>query len=285
MTKKYGALLVCFFVSLFVFAMDWPVREGRLIANFGSNDAGIPLLGNSFAAAGPVYAADVGKLIFVRDPEHPSSQLPSPLGSWLAVDHGDNMVGIYSRYEENHSAQIPTMVEKSTVLASAGSSGWAKQSGLYFAIFDRRERRWVNPQVLIAGIEDTTPPVIRQVELRSTGGTPYNPAVIQRIPQGLYSVFVDASDIISGGESLTPNRISCSINGAEAGTLSFETLVSRQGKRMVYRNGIKDAAGVYDPRGFGLGEIRLNRGQAAMVIEASDMAGNSRSVTYRLTID
>ncbi|MDR2470608.1 MAG: hypothetical protein LBD09_00685 [Treponema sp.] len=264
--------------------MDWPVREGRLVSNFGGSDRGIPLVGDAFASPGPVYPAEVGKLVFVHDPAHPAVRFPSPLGSWMAVDHGENMVGIYGRFEDRRGAP-PAMVERNTVLANAGKTGWTEQSGLYFSFFDRKERRWVNPALLLAGREDTIPPVIRQVELRSAAGTPYNPAQIQRLPQGLYTVFVDASDSAAGETNLAPNRLSCSINGVEAGALSFETLVSREGRRMVYRQGLVPAEGVYDGRGFGLGEIRLSRGQVTIVVEARDMAGNSRGVTYRLSVD
>ena len=285
-------LAFCFLLcgAFCVFAIDWPVREGTLAANFGTSDGGIPLLGDSIAAAGSINPVDVGELVFVHDPDNPALRFPSPLGSWMALDHGDNMIGIYSRYEDRRGAPVPTMMETGTVLASVGRTGWAEQDGLYFAFFDRRERRWVNPSLIISGfisrVEDTVPPVIRQVELRTMAGTSINPAVVQNLSQGLYTIYADVWDTFeAGGQPAAPNRITCSINGIETGVLSFETLVSRDGKRMVYRNGMVQAAQVYDPRGFGLGELRLTRGQAVLVIEARDMAGNTRSVTYRLTID
>ncbi|MCL1815105.1 MAG: hypothetical protein FWG27_04725 [Treponema sp.] len=288
--KKSTALFFIFFLSFFAFAIDWPAREGRVTANFGISDEGIPLLGNEFAAAGPVFPADMGELIFVHDPENHAVRFPSPLGSWMALDHGDNMAGIYGRYEDRQGTPVPTLVESGTVLAAAGRTGWSQQNGFYFAVFDRRERRWVNPSVIItgniSGIEDRTPPVIRQVELRTVAGTPINPGLTQRLTQGLYTIYVDVWDSQgTGGELLAPNRITCSINGEEKAVLSYETLVSREGKRMVYRSGTVPAAQVYDPRGFGLGEIRLTRGQAILVIEARDIMDNARSVTYRLTID
>ena len=290
MIRKTAAFAVLFSVSFFVFAIGWPVREGSLTANFGINDGGIPLLGNFIESSGSVFPSDVGELIFVYDPENPAAHFPSPLGSWLAVDHGDNLVGIYSRYEDRRDAPVPSVMETGTVIASAGKSGWTEKNGLYFAIFDRGERRWVNPSVLItgtiSGVEDTTPPVIRQVELRNMAGTSFNPAVVQRFSQGLYTIYVDASDtLVQGGEALAPNRITCSVNGTETGLLSFETLISRDGKRMVYRNGTVPASQVFDEKGFGLGEIHLTRGQATLVIEARDMADNTRSVTYRLNIE
>ncbi|MDR0448471.1 MAG: hypothetical protein LBH07_07365, partial [Treponema sp.] len=46
--KKAAAFLILIFsVSFFLFAIDWPVREGTIAQNFGINDAGIPLLGDS----------------------------------------------------------------------------------------------------------------------------------------------------------------------------------------------------------------------------------------------
>jgi len=288
---KAGAFFILVFsLSFFVFAIDWPAKEGKLTANFGSGDGGVPFLGNSFTASGSVLPSDMGELIFVHDPENSAARFPSPLGSWMALDHGDNMVGIYARYEDRLDAPAPTMVENNTVLAATGKTGWSKQEGFYFAFFDRKERRWVNPSVLItgnvSGIVDTIPPVIRQVELRTVGGTSVNPAYIQHLPQGIFTIYVDAFDTLeAGGESLAPNRITCSVNGVETAVLSFETLISREGKRMAYRSGLVPASQVYDPKGFGMGEIRLTRGQAVLVIEARDIADNVRAVTYRLTIE
>jgi hypothetical protein len=285
-SKKAFILVLFTAFSLFVFAIDWPVSEGTLIANFGSNDGGAPVLGNSFAVSGSIYPAELGELIFFHDPENPASRFPSPMGSWTALDHGDNLVGLYSRFEDRRGVPFPTMVERGTVLASAGRSGWAEAEGFYFAFFDRRERRWINPSIIISALEDPQPPVIRQVELRNAAGSSFNPASVRSIPQGLYSIFVDTVDTVTaGGYSLAPNRIICTINGAEAGGISFETLISKEGERMVYRNGIIPASRVYDPRGFGLGEVRFSRGQATLVVEARDMADNSRSVSYRLAIE
>jgi hypothetical protein len=284
--KRAFAFVALFSASLLAFAFDWPVRKGQLIANFGSNDNGIPLLGDSFRASGSIFPSNVGELIFMHDPENPAARLPSPLGSWMAIDHGDNLVGLYGRYEDRHLVPIPALVETTTVLATAGKSGWAANDGVFFVFYDRRERRWVNPSIIISSVEDTVPPVIRQVELRNAAGTPFNPSVTHILAQGLYRLYVDVTDTLQpGGEYLAPNRITYSNNGAEMATLSFETLMSRDGQNMVYRNGLVTAASVYDPKGFGMGEIRLTRGQALLVIEARDMANNVRSVTYRLTID
>jgi hypothetical protein len=70
------------------------------------------------------------------------------------------------------------------------------------------------------------------------------------------------------------------------GELKFETLISKNGKHMVSRNGLTAASLVYGSYPFyNLGEIQLTRGQVLLVIEAEDIERNNRAVTYRLTID
>jgi len=285
--KKYFALFCIIFpVSIMSFAMDWPSRNGVLISNFGSNDRGTAVQFSTFRADGPIYPAEVGELVFYQDASNSASRFPSPLGSWMSLDHGDNLIGIYSRFKNSDSPSI-TIAEKNTIIAASGRSGWSSEDGFSFAFFDRKERRWINPSILITPLEDTRPPVIRGVELRSASGAMVNPANVRTIAQGTYTIYVDAYDTIAPtGEILAPNRIICTLNGAEERELKFEFLIAKDGRRMTNRNGLESAETVYRSYpGFELGAIRFSRGQATLVIEARDIAENSRSVTYRLAIE
>jgi murein DD-endopeptidase MepM/ murein hydrolase activator NlpD len=269
-------------------AMDWPAPEARLIRNFGWNDEGRPVLGNSFTGEGPILAAERGELLFSRGGEVLSSRLPSPLGSWLALDHGDGLISIYGRLAEDGGPRIPDRMERGAPLALMGSSGWSSREGFYFSLFDRRERRWINPSMIIAPFPDTRPPLFRQVTLRSAEGRQINPAQTQTLSQGRYTVLAAVSDAMTtaADPSLAPRRIVCSVNGAEIGALSFETLSARDGKLMVYRNGLAPAAQVYAPfPGFEVGEVGFTRGRATLEIIAQDMAGNSRSAVFRLIVE
>jgi hypothetical protein len=276
--------ILCCLIPAAVFAMDWPSRDGVLIANFGSNDRGNPIPGNSFAAESVIFPADVGELVFYQDPSNHASRLPSPLGSWLALEHEDGLIGIYSRFEERREAP-PTIVEKETPRGFSGKSGWTVRNGFSFSLFDRKERCWINPSILIPHPEDSQPPVIRQVELRNAGAA-FNLVQARNIPQGVYSLYVDAADIASSEEILAPGRIACSINGMETAELKFETLIAKNGKHMANRNGLVAASQVYGSYPFyNLGEIQLSRGQAVLVIEVEDIEKNSRTLSYRLTIE
>jgi hypothetical protein len=288
MTRRIGFVFGIFLClpAVFTTAMDWPVREGRVIRNFGWNDEGKPVLGTSFRAEGPVLAAGEGELLFSRGAKE-NSRLPSPLGSWLALDHGDGLISIYSRGGEALENPIPNRVERNTPLVLAGSSGWSSEQGVYFTLFDRRERRWINPSMIITPFPDTRPPLVQSVVLRSSEGRQINPAQTRSLSQGRYTVLAAVSDTMTEpGIPLAPYRIICSVNGAETGSLSFETLSARDGRLMVYRNGLIPAKQVYAPfPGFEAGELSFTRGQATLEIIAQDIAGNSRSAVYRLVID
>jgi hypothetical protein len=269
-------------------AMDWPTPDGLMVRNFGWNDRGRPVMGTSFSAQGPIRAADAGEILFYSDPASTASRLPSPLGAWIAMDHGDGLVSVYSRLDETTLPKTLSLVEKDTVIASAGTSGWSGREGFYFSIFDRRERRWVNPAMIITPLPDTRLPSILSVTLRNSDGRAINPAQTRTISQGRYTVSVEVTDTRenNGDLPLAPFRIRCFLNGVEQGYLNFETFSVRDGIAMAYRNSLAPARQVYAPYpGFAIGDMAFTRGQVTLEIIALDNAQNSRNVVYRLQVD
>jgi hypothetical protein len=288
--KKYRFLApaLAFFALSGLHGMDWPTQEGRMSRNFGWNDHGKPILGVCFEVEGPIRAADAGEILFYNDPAGTASRIPSPLGAWIAMDHGDGLVSIYSRVDEVHLPETLSLVEKNTVIAASGKSGWSGNGGFYFSIFDRRERRWVNPSMIITPLPDTKPPNILSVTLRNDNNRTINPAQTRNISQGRYTVSVEVSDTREGNDDLplAPFRIICSLNGVEQGYLSFETFSVRDGIAMAYRNSLVPVQQVYAPYpGFEIGDIAFTRGQATLEIIALDNIQNPRSATYRLQVD
>jgi hypothetical protein len=274
--------------------MDWPSPEGEIKANFGLNDQGRPVLGTVFETEGPVLAADQGELIFYRRQEDSASRLPSPLGAWAALDHGDGILGIYSRFEDGEMEApaaapegSPPRIPRAGPLASSGRSGWTGQRGFYFALFDRRERRWVNPSLIIAPLPDDSPPRILQIRLRNAAGQILPPGQT-RISQGPYSIIVTATDTLSRDSSvrLAPHRLMVSLNGVEAGSLSFETYSARMGVLLLSRNGLAPVSSVYAPYpAFELGEAWFTRGQTSLDLIVRDVRGNESTARLRLEVE
>ncbi|MFP3089020.1 hypothetical protein LQZ21_01695 [Treponema sp. TIM-1] len=272
----------------YLYPMDWPSQEARITRNFGWNDEGRPSLGNIFLAEGPIRAADKGELIFYHTPSNTASVLPSPLGSWIALEHGDGIIGIYSRFEDMTNPALPDIIDKDVVIASAGQSGWTNQGGFYFSLFDRRERRWVNPSTIIAPLEDTMPPQIQSVLLKTDRNSRIDLSQAKTIRQGRYTVLVAASDTrINPNEiPLAPYRIVCSLNGIEIGVLTFETFSIRDGVLMVYRNSLVPVQQVYSSeQAFEIGEVEFIRGQATLTVIAQDITGNVRNNVYRFLVE
>jgi hypothetical protein len=270
-----------------LYAIDWPVADVAPERNFAQNDGGAPLLGMTFASEGSIYAVEEGEVVFEQNAGRRASGLPSPLGSWMAVDLGNGLVSIYGRYDKSESG-LSSHIEKQQVIAQAGKSGAYEKNGFYFSFFDRKDRRWINPAVVIVNpIPDTRPPSIDAVRLKGPDKKLVNLAQTRVIKQGSYAIFAEVNDMVdSGTKPLAPNSIAVFVNGSEAGTLIFENFSARDGTLLAYRNALIPAAQIYaEPNSYEVGEFWFSRGIATLEIIASDRVGNTRTASYRLIVE
>jgi hypothetical protein len=285
---RITAVLIYICVIFSVHALNWPSDNAVLARNFGLNDRGLPVLGMIFSGGTDVLAAESGEVIFSRTKNDKASRLPSPLGAWTAVDHRDGLISIYSRYAEPAIPADETQIEKQQIIASSGVSGWSAQNGFYFMLFDRRERRWINPAMIITPVQETRPPQILSVDLRNAQGVMMQS---RNLTQGRYKVIVNAAGGLPLAQNAAyrqyaPQRIVCLINGTEVSSLNFEAVSARDGILMVYRNGLVPAKQIYSGYpSFEAAEIFLTRGQVNMEIIVQDISGASRSVVNRLIIN
>jgi hypothetical protein len=203
------------------------------------------------------------------------------------IDHGDGLLSIYARLGQLNGI-IPVQLNNSSIIAKSGVSGWSLTGGYYFMIFDKKERRWVNPSLVIPSPPDTRQPVIQSVRLKDDEGQEFDLANVRTIRQGRYTIIVNARDIRLGTSEppLMPRRIICSVNGIETGFLAFETFSARDGVLLTFRNGLVPVSQIYSPApSVEAGEAWLTRGQATLEIIVQDASGNARNATYRLFIE
>jgi hypothetical protein len=283
--RIFGLILISFLAFANLHAMSWPCEDAVLIRNFGSNDNGNPVLGMVFSGDTGILAAEKGEVIFSRGRDDTVSRLPSTLGAWTAIDHGDGLISIYSRYADEPCSI--TTVQKQESIATMGVSGWSDHNGFYFFVYDRRERCWINPAMIITPQQETTPLQILSVELRNDQEQPVQ---FRNLTQGRYTIIVNAANSpvqrTALGSILAPQRIVCLVNGAEVGSLNFEAVSARDGMLMVYRNGLVPARQIYSKfPAYETAEVFLNRGQANLEIIVQDITGNSRSFSSRLIIN
>jgi hypothetical protein len=181
----------------------------------------------------------------------------------------------------------PVQPRQGERIAVSGISGWSVQNGFYFALYDRRERRWANPSLIIVPLPDDRPPEILSVQLQDSAGRLIPPAQV-RIGQGRYSIIVNVTDTLSRSSPLplAPYRLGVFLNGAEAGILSFETFSARDGILSVRRNGLVPVSEVYAPYpALKAGEAWFTRGQTSLELIARDVIGNEASLIRRLEVE
>ena len=287
MMKKYLFLTAALVVCNSLTALEWPLPNAVMVRNFGFNERGRPSLGTVFQGEGDIHAAGDGEVIFSSTGKEIASRLPSPLGAWTAVDHDDGLISVYARYRNETGNRSMSRVGRGVSIAEAGSSGWSRKNGFYFVLYDRKERRWVNASMVITPFPDTAPPQIVGIQLRRTDGRLLEGGQLRNLSQGRYTIMVNTVDTLEPkGLPLAPHRIVCSVNGEEAGALSFETICARNGMLMVSRNALIPAERVYASYpAFEAGEVQLSRGQAILEVIVQDIAGNSRSASIRIIVE
>ena len=279
------SLLLFLFSSNDLFPMQWPSPSVFISRNFGWNHDGMPHLGVTFEDGLAITAAGNGELLFRRNEGETASRLPSPLGSWLALDHGNGIISIYSRFSYDSYHVLPELIEEGFVLGEPGISGWSSRRGFYFQLFDRLGRRWINPVLLIHARDQTAPPQVLSVRLEDEMGRSFNSAQLGTLPQGRYHIFVEAIARSARGLPIAPYRIIASINGREAGVLEFETYSTRDGSLMVNRNGLVPVRYVFaQVPSYAVADVWFTSGQTTLEIIVQDISGTSRNVVHRFTV-
>jgi hypothetical protein len=240
-----------------------------------------------YAGEGVVRAVETGEALFSRSSSDRASRLPSPLGAWTAIDHGDGLVSIYGRLERKRVSRLPPIVEKGVMVGAAGTTGWSEEKGFYYSLFDRKERQWVNPAVIEGRRNDRRAPVIQSVTLMDSQGRVVDASQAKGLFQGKRTVFVAAADYTETEKALlAPFRMVCSLNGREVGAVALEALSARDGKMWIYRNGLVPVEQVYAGAfGFELGEAVFIRGQADLEILVQDAFGNVQREEYHFTVE
>lgn len=273
-------------------AVDWPTTQNELFSSFGQNSVGRPSVGMRFSGADSVRAADAGEIIFAASAGAEGGRgtaFPYPLGDWLALDHGNGIVSVYGNLEPFRETEASkTIVEKGAVVGRSGSTGWAENQGVFFSIYDRIEKRWVNPTMIASPRTDTRPPSIKSVTLVGRDGLSIALIPNRLVRQGVYRVIVEASDSENASKQndLTPQRLVCLVNGTEQGSLHLETIKTINGELTVSRMKSTPAALSYLNSGaFDLGDIRVSRGRTTIEVIARDAAGNDKTLAFSIAVE
>ncbi len=290
MVAKQKLFTSIFFILIVntAFAIDWPSNTSQVEGNFGLNKEGRALVGLEFSGEEEVRSVSSGDVIFSTGDPFSFSSFTAPLGAWEALEHGDGMVSIYARLAPQKNIGRSRSVEKGSILAQSGKTGWSTRTNFYYALFDRIASRWVNPTLISNQRQDTGKPIIHQVLLIGRDGSAINPRTNPSVRQGAWRVHIETNDNENAQAPLKlgPHEISILVNGIEEQNLRFDYISAKEGNLIIPGNPPRTVDEVYTKEGlYDLGEIRLNRGRVAIQIIVRDSVGNERQVSYTIRVD
>ncbi len=269
-------------------ALEWPTSPAKPAYLFGSSMAGGFSTGMGLASEGGlVTASDEGEVTFVQDQAFPS-RIPSTLGSYIAVEHARGLVGVYAQLAPGTASSYLTKIPRGAILGTAGASGWTAGQGLAFSLFDRAAQRWVNPLLLLPALADKAAPAIRSAAL-VLGSKSYPLGETKVLPQGKYSVAVDASDLLESawaGTASAPYFIRLVVDGAKAMELSFDVAGEKDGLLSLASDKPRPYREAYLPDGKIVLATRLfAAGRSVIQVLVRDYTGNERQASWSISFE
>lgn len=272
-----------------VAALDWPLPDPRIAANFGTEATGRVVTGVALAAAdGIVRAAEEGEVLFSAEEGKSASALPWALGSFIVVEHQRQMTAVYSHLAPGSVSDYLKRVKAGDILGRAGASGWAEGPGTLFQVLDRKEGRWVNPLLLLPRRPDDKAPSIRSLVLLRDG-TSYPLGETPAVSQGTYALAIEASDPADADWTagpLAPYSIRLSIDGQTVAKAVFDVASCSDGKLMLFSSEPRAAGALRGGEGrYILAERLLTRGRIGVEAVVEDAAGNRRSASWSIVVE
>jgi hypothetical protein len=289
MTVKICKFLVLlFFCSSLLSAVDWPVRNKEIVTTFGSNTGGRFSIGLSIAGQNKtVHAVEDGEIIFTMDSGRSERLLPSGLGNFAVVQHQGGLMSVYTHLKDGSVRSDPYTLREGEVIGETGDSGWTYGRQLGFAVMDSEFNQFVNPLLFLPSIIDTVNPVIGGLRFR------HGDAVIpllegDEVQAGRYDLIADIYDVsgYTGGlNPMAPFSVILYINGSETVRYSFEALREAEGTIILQKSEGRSFREIYfSKRGINLGKYDVIPGNMSIEIIAADYAGNETDIIRNIII-
>jgi len=275
-------LAVLAVLALSATAFEWPADAGKFRYGFGSFRNGF-LRGVEFGAAESlVRAVDRGELTFVATGTSLPGGYPIHGGSLLVVSHASDMMSIYAGLKRGSSSSFLKNLEPGDILGR--STAIVNGRGVSFYAYDSKSRRFINPLVLMPGIPDDKPPVIRSAMLSLKGQDTVIDAT-KPIRQGLYHLLLDAFDTTPAGAAGAPFEVRVLLDGSERARVVYDASWSAGGTSLLFgaTGLVEDEFQTPDGR-LRFGPFNMSSGRVVLTIIASDFAGNTREQTYSISV-
>ncbi|HOZ72427.1 MAG TPA: M23 family metallopeptidase [Spirochaetales bacterium] len=265
------------------FAFDWPADSGRYRFSFGSPRDGFKRGLEFGSSGGIVRAADDGELTFAASGRSLPGGYPLIGGSMVVVSHASQISTIYAGLEPGSVSSYLRNVRKGDIIGRIEPVGGLGRGAAFYA-YDAKERRYINPLILMPSLSDDKPPVIRSAILVSDGKETAL-AASKVVKQGSYLLLVDAFDPSPTGEQAAPYEVRVMLDGSERDRVLYDAAWAEGGRSTLF-SGARLGEHEYlasDGR-MRFGPYVLARGRVVISVVVGDFAGNKREQTYSIIV-
>lgn len=267
-------------------AFEWPIKDGVPLRLFGQKAPSRIERGLVLQTKDTIRSSGSGTLLITLEGSRDMTGFPGTLGNAVIVSHDDGLVTVYGNLSSTDRAKDATLIESGTIVSDPGSSGWIEEGHVSFQVFDQIKKNALNPLLLLPGLTDRKPPVIKGLMAVSASNQQSALGSVKYLRQGRYRFYADIADSVDGSpHELSPFRVSVSVNGAESAVVPFDLIHSELGRNYLGKSLFtNDRLYGYGGRMY-LGDIQLNRGKNDISLSARDAAGNERVAHYTVQVD
>lgn len=237
--------------------------------------------------SGAVPAVEAGSVLFVRRASAFGGKRFGGEKEFIALAHDDGFMSIYSGDTFIAGKTPPTgKVGAAESVGRVAAEGRGGQSPYVVQMYDGSSGVWINPALFSGTVPDKAPPKIEQIALQGSGGRYFAEngaaarktakSVVQKIPQGEYSLSVSVSDTSSGKSPVSGVfRLKLLFNGAVALDKKFDAARAAEGG-LSFIGLDAPSSNCLDGEGrIVLGRQFIPRGKNTFDLTVFDFAGNS----------
>lgn len=292
-SKKICFISFIIFISSFLFAFDWPVDvssgESQIKTNFAENRGNAFSKGFVFSSSEDVKASEDGVVLVHINPENNYYEnFTSTLGNSLILIHKDEMISVYSGFEEINETCLDGEVSKGSILGSLNKKSTEieedstkkqvlPKKDFEFQIIDIRNTVVINPFLLLSKLEKISPVFPGKIFVVNKKGTEYSLEEKKSLASGVYSIYREYFP------SRMPLKTSVFVNGEESSTINFDTILYKENRICVSGKDFFPIEKIYPNknRQF-LGEIEISRGKNLISVIVTDCLGVERRINHTI---
>lgn len=266
-----------------VFAFDWPQKQimsDSFYSYFGQLRGGTISASLVFSESEEVKAADFGRVLAVITEHDEDDLFESTLGNAVIIEHKGNLDTVYANLDSENQENLFEMkdIESGTKLGNTSNSGWQTgEACLEFQVLDTKNGNYVNPRILMPRIGNELELTLKNLSAINKKGDEFDFNITKNLQAGNYFLYRERQ------ESAMPYKTIVYVNGAAADSISYDTLIVKDGKICAVGKRTYSIESVYpDDEKQLLGEIMIPRGKNTVTAVVQDILGKEKQITYTI---